>query len=169
MNRPKPTEPVAEPSASELEGLFDLYLTQGCPCRFPRFRATVSRDMSEVGAREWDVSDIRRLLEPFDQRAPLTASKRDAYSTRGQCGRCGAEVHRYGVPIFRDSFIERARIAPGALPDLGAPVDGAVPICGIVFQVAPSNVTRNEAERIEAAFPRLSPPLWLAYMGALAS
>lgn len=169
MNRPKPTEPAAEPSAADLAALFDLYLAQGCPCRFPRFRATVSRDMSEVGAREWDISDIRRLLELFDQRVPLTLSKRDAYSTHGQCARCGAEVHRYGMPIFRDSFIERARITPGTLPDVGAPVDGPVPICGIVFQAAPGNATRTEAERIEAALPRLSPRLWLDYMSALPS
>jgi hypothetical protein len=80
-----------------------------------------------------------------------------------------AQVFRSGAPVFRDSFIERARITPGALPDVGATVDGPVPICGNVYHAAPGTVMRHERERIENAIPRLGPTLWLAYMKEIAA
>ncbi len=150
-----------------LEALFDHYLARGCPCRFPRFRATVSRDMKEIGAAEWDISDIPTLLHIFDRRVPLVKESESGYSVQGRCKLCNAHVFRWGAPVFRDSFIERARITPGELPDVGADADWPVPICGAVHQAAPGNVMRVERERIEASFSRLSFPLWLEYMKAL--
>jgi hypothetical protein len=156
------------PPASEFEPLFDHYLAHGCPCRFPRFRAAVARDMKEIGAPDWDVGEVPRMLAIFDRRVPLLEESQEAYSMRGSCTLCGAKVFRWGAPIFRDSFIERARITPGALPDVGAPVTGPVPVCGNIYHAAPGNVTRSERERIQSSLPRLSPELWFAYMKALA-
>jgi len=158
---------VDTPSQDDIRALFDRYLSHGCPCRFPRFRATVARDLSEVGARSWDVSDIAQLLAAFDQRVPLVLTKPADFSTHGRCSICDAEVVRSSAPIFRDSSIERAKIAPGPLPDLGAEVSWPVPVCGYVFPAAPDNVTKDEKTRIERAYPRLRPKDWLAYMGAL--
>lgn len=156
------------PTDTDFEALFEHYLAHGCPCRFPRFRAAVARDMKEIGAWEWDVSEVPALLAIFDRRVPLQEDSRDAYTTRGRCTLCGAQVFRSGAPIFRDSFIERAKITPGALPDVGATVDGPVPICGNIYHAAPGTVTRHERERIENAIPRLGPTLWIAYMKELA-
>jgi len=154
-------------SASGLKSLFDHYFAHGCPCRFPRFRATVSRDMKAIGAAEWDISDIPALLQIFDRRVELVKETETDYSVKGRCNLCNAQVYRWGAPLFRDSFIERARITPGDLPDVGADADGPVPIYGSVYQAAPGSVTRVERERIEDSFPRLSLPLWLEYMKAL--
>jgi hypothetical protein len=154
---------------TDFESLFDYYLSHGCPCRFPRFRATVGRDMKEIGAPQWDVSEVPALLQIFDRRVPLTKDTETDYSIKGRCKICNAQVYRWGAPVFRDSFIERARITPGDLPDVGADADGPVPVCGSVYPAGPSNVMRVERERIENAFPRLSPSLWLEYMKALAN
>jgi hypothetical protein len=129
---------------------------------------TVARDMKEVGADGWDVSDIRALLAVFDRRVPLLEESRDAYTTQGNCKRCNASVLRWGAPVFRDSFVERAEVK-AALPDVGAAANWPVPICGHVFQAAPSSVLRAERERIEQSFPRLNPSLWLEYMKAISN
>lgn len=81
---------MESPSAADFEALFDHYLAHGCPCRFPRFRATVARDMKEVGAAGWDLSDIRELLEVFDRRVYLLEESRDAYTTKGHCTSCSS-------------------------------------------------------------------------------
>lgn len=156
------------PSESDIEALFDHYFSHGCPCRFPRFRATVSRDLKEIGAKDWNVSDVAVLLTVFDRRLRLVVDSREDFAIRGRCELCGAQVVRFGVPLFRDSFLERARITPASSPDVGAPVSGTLPICGHVFQAAPGNVTKDEVNRIQLAYPRLTRDQWLAYMGALA-
>ncbi len=157
------------PTPEDIRALFDHYLAQGCPCRFPRFRATVARDMKEVGASLWTVSDIGQLLAAFDERVPLVVEKREDFMTRGHCSICSARVIRSWAPVFRDSFLERAEISPGHLPDLGAEVLGVVPVCGPIFPAAPVNVTKAERARIEDAYPRLAPRDWLAYVAALTS
>jgi hypothetical protein len=154
---------------SDIETLFDHYLAHGCPCRFPRFRATVGRNLKEIGAPDWELADVPGLLVAFDRRVPLDVQSRTPYVTEGSCKRCGAHVIRSGAPIFRDSFIERARITPGAQPDVGAEASGPVPVCGGLFHAAPGNVTQSENQRIQNAYPRLGPELWLAYMRELAS
>ena len=125
--------------------------------------------MKEVGASQWDVSDIGQLLATFDRRVPLVVDKRQDFMTQGRCSICEARVVRSGAPVFRDSFLERAEITPGPLPDLGAEVLGIVPVCGPIFPAAPVNVTTAERARIENAYPRLAPKDWLAYMAALAT
>jgi hypothetical protein len=159
---------VETPSAADLEELFDLYFGHGCPCRFPRFRAMAALDLKEVGAWDWGVSDVGDLLEVFDRRVRVLENTREDFAMRGQCELCGATVVRFGIPVFRDSFLERAHITPGALPDVGAAADWPLPICGHVFHAGPGNVTRNEKERIQSAYPRLQPRDWLAYMAELA-
>jgi hypothetical protein len=125
--------------------------------------------MKEVGASLWNISDIDQLLSTFDQRVPVVVDKRQDFMTQGRCSICDARVVRSWAPVFRDSFIERAEITPGPLPDLGAEVLGIVPVCGRIFPAAPVNVTAAERARIEDAYPRLSPKDWLLYMAALAS
>lgn len=168
MNRRKQSQIADMPSVSDIEGLFDHYLAHGCPCRFPRFRATVSRDLSEIGAREWGVSDVSDLLDVFDRRVGLLDTKQEDFALRGFCEKCGAEVIRSWAPIFRDSFLSAAHISPGRLPDLGAEIGPVLPVCGVIFQAGPGNATRDEKERIQRSFPRLKPADWIAYMGELA-
>jgi hypothetical protein len=168
MNRHKTSPIIDRPSPADLEGLFDLYLAHGCPCRFPRFRAAVGRNLQEeIGDRDWNVSDAGWLLTVFDRRVPLIEDSTEDFARRGRCKICGAEVVRSWAPVFRDSFLERAHITPGALPDVGAVVSSILPICGRVFRAAPGNVTRDEQERVQGAFPRLKPREWIAYMSEL--
>ena len=125
--------------------------------------------MKEVGARLWTVVDIGQLLAAFDQRVPVVVDKRQDFMTEGRCSICDARVVRSWAPVFRDSFIERAEVSPGQLPDLGAEVLGIVPVCGPIFAAAPVNVPTAERARIESAYPRLSPKDWLVYMAALST
>jgi hypothetical protein len=152
------------PTLAEVETLFDYYFALGCPCRFPRLRATLARDFAEVGAREWTVAELPVLLQVFDRRVQLHVLRREAYATHGTCATCGAEVNRFGVPMFQDSFIERAIITPGTQPDIGAGIHALVPICGDVFRAAPGTVRRDELLRIRSAYPHLDKADWLAYM-----
>jgi len=126
----------------------------------------VARDLGEVGASQWDVSDISQLLTRFDERVPLIVDERADFATHGRCSICNAQVVRSWAPVFRDSFRERAKITPGPLPDLGAEALGPVPVCGHIYAAAPVQVTKDERNRIEHAYPRLTPQDWLAYMAA---
>lgn len=155
-------------SEPDIDSLFDYYFAHGCPCRFPRFRAAVARDLREVGAAEWGLSDTNRLLAVFDRRVRLLAEVRVDFDTRGHCERCNAEVIRFSAPIFRDSSLEGARITPGTLPDVGAPVTWPLPIYGHVYNAGAESVTRAEEERLQRAYPRLAAADWLSYMEALA-
>src|SRR5688572_19243987 len=114
----------------DIESLFDHYFAHGCLCRFPRFRATVGRNLKEVGAWDWGVADILSLLTVFDRRVKLVEVTSEGLGTRGRCALCGASVIRHAIPVFRDSFLEGATITPGALADVGASIHGPVPICG---------------------------------------
>ena len=156
------------PSATDLEALFEHYFKHGCPCRFPRFRATVARDLREIGAPDWGVSDISSLLSVFDQRVRLLDKTNVDFEVRGRCESCGANVVRFWAPVFRDSFLEGAHITPGALPDVGAEQTWPLPICGNIYQAGPGNATRQEKEQIQKAYPRLSARDWLAYLRELA-
>lgn len=168
MNRPKSSATIERPSPADLDALFDLYLANGCPCRFPRFRAAVGRNLhNELGVRDWDVSDAEWLLAIFDRRVPFIEDSCEDFARRGHCKLCGAEVVRSWAPVFRDSFLERALITPGPLPDVGAPVTALMPICGRLFLAAPGNLTRDETERIQNGLPRLKPAEWIAFMGEL--
>jgi hypothetical protein len=153
----------------DIESLFDHYLAHGCPCRFPRFRATVGRNLKEIGAWDWGVIDILPLLTVFDRRVRLVEVTSEALCARGRCALCGASVVRYAIPVFRDSFLEGATITSGSLGDLGAGVQGPLPICGGVFHAGPGPVARHERERIEQAYPRFNVQDWLEFMCALAS
>lgn len=152
----------------DIDGLFDHYFAHGCPCRFPRFRAAVARDLRDIGAWDWGVSDINRLVAVFDQRVRLIDKVRVDFDTRGRCATCNAEVVRYSMPVFRDSSLPGVQITPSALPDVGAPVTWPPPIYGHVYHAGPGPLPRSEEERIEAAYPRLSAADWTAYMSALA-
>jgi hypothetical protein len=155
-------------SEPDIGALFDHYFAHGCPCRFPRFRAAVARDLREVGAPNWGLSDIRRLLAVFDRRVRLLEKIRVDFDTRGRCETCGAEVIRFSAPVFRDSSLEGAHITPGPLPDVGAAVTWPLPIYGHVYNASGDNVTRAEEERLDRAYPRLAAADWFAYMAELA-
>ncbi len=157
------------PAPADIEALFDYYFEHGCPCRFPRFRAAVARDLKEIGAQDWGVSDVGMLLTVFDRRVRIVDETREGLATKGRCQLCGAAILRFGIPVFRDSFLERAHITPAALPNTGAEETWPLPICGRVFQAGPGNPTREEKKRIERAYPRLGASDWLTYMRALAS
>jgi len=155
-------------SEPDIDGLFDHYFGHGCPCRFPRFRAAVARNLREIGAWDWGLSDMDRLLAVFDRRVRLLDTVRVDFDTRGRCATCNADVIRYSAPIFRDSSLQGARITPGALLDVGAAVTWPLPIYGHAYPAGPDRLTRGEEERIQRAYPRLSAADWAAYMEALA-
>lgn len=44
--------------AQAIDDLIAEYLAEGCPCRFPRFRATVARDTSGVAGGTFVADDL---------------------------------------------------------------------------------------------------------------
>ena len=151
-----------------MDALFDFYLEHGCPCRFPRFRGTVGRSFKDFAGWEFTTTDVNRLVSCFDRRVHLVETQSEDFATRGRCERCGAEVTRYGIPVYKDAFIERATITPGPMPDVGAGIHSVVPICAPLYRVGPATNTRSSAGGAAGGLPQLNVEDWLEYMRALA-
>jgi hypothetical protein len=87
-----------------------------CPCRFPRFRATVERETLSFGAplMTWEQY---LLIASFDgavslvHRRPLV-TRGEGTGHEGNCVRCGAFVRRRSEEKFRDQWIEHMVVQP---------------------------------------------------------
>jgi len=171
------TRSTLDPKAAEearafqagLDALFDYYLEHGCPCRFPRFRATVARDTREVGAAHFTTWEQQWLVNRFDARVELSDKETRPLGHRGRCARCGAEVDRWSEEPFRSAWIDYLRItaAPGT-EELGAHLHTPVPYVNPFFSAAPQDHQRDLAHVVQASYPRVSAEVWLAWMRELA-
>jgi hypothetical protein len=147
-----------------LEELVDYYLEQGCPCRFPRFRAHQSRDTREVGAPGWSTWEQQGLMQVFDRRVPLINREGHNLGHTGECSICGARVKRWGEERFRDAWLEHMEITP-KLPDLGAGVHGPIPRANDLYAVGP--IEREGTNLAVIHYPKIPADDWFAYMREL--
>ena len=170
-----PTDPRADPDAARTPAAIEELMADwlqggGCPCRFPRFRATVERDTRLLGApmMTWEQDTLITL---FDRKVKLV--ERRPVTTRpqghaGRCARCGAAIRRGGVETFRDQWIESMSVVPcPGVEELGAPVDGALTHCWPFFAVGDAQARSNaEPARRDAelTYPRLPLDAWIAWM-----
>jgi hypothetical protein len=58
---------------TRLDTLVDEYLTIGCPCRFPRFRAITARKTVGIGGGSFTSEDQRGLILAVGQSQPSGA------------------------------------------------------------------------------------------------
>jgi hypothetical protein len=143
----------------------DSMLARGCPCRFPRFRATVERDTREVGTPGYTTWEQQLLVKLFDAKVPRRdLQKVDEWRERGVCAICGAPFDRWAEELFRDAWIEWARITP-VLPDLGPTSATALPHCWPFYSAGPES-QRGGLHLVEINYPMLSPDDWLAWLAA---
>jgi len=158
---------LAQTKVEEL--ILNMLRDGGCPCRFPRFRATVERDTEALGAHLMTYEQYL-LMTVFDRKVRL-ANKRSAVAKRGQgvghegeCALCGAFIRRTSVEPVRDQFIDCMTVRPGVgVEDLGAAVDRALPHCWKFYGVVDPATERARREA-ELTYPQISFEEWLAWM-----
>jgi hypothetical protein len=156
-----------------LEALIEYYLSIGCPCRFPRFRAVVSRDTSKVAGGSFTSADQQYLILAFERKAPIVEKRPLEIFTEvkeglwlARCGKCGSDLRRAYDEFSPGGFIDGliVRRAPG-LVDLGAPVHH-----GRVYRsrpfVAPGPAMGGMAQAAKA-FPHIDEDAWFVWMRAL--
>jgi hypothetical protein len=116
---------------TRLDALVDEYLTIGCPCRFPRFRAIAARETVGICGGSFTSEEQRGLIRAFERRVtvveqqPLEELEQISPGMwRAKCGVCGSNVRRayneYSPGGYIDWLIIKRK--PG-LTDLGAPIE----------------------------------------------
>ena len=173
MSREAPAYGVSDGFDRKLGDLVDHYLSLGCPCRFPRFRAVVSRDTSRTGGGSFTSEDQRGLIRVYEQKVPLVdrgplpgrggPMSADMYQAR--CGVCGSTVSRSSGEGAPGGWVDYLviRPAPGVTP-LGAPVEQ-----GKVFRARPFVATGPAMagmQQATQASPFLEEDAWFAWMRA---
>lgn len=171
-NKPDVADPAEEARTKAfnagLDKLFDHFLEHGCPCRFPRFRATVSRDTRDVGVPHCTTREQQALIRIFEQRVALRDRTNDYVGYEGTCSACGAHVKQWNEEVYRDSWIAFMRITPSpGVTDAGAPLHTAVPHCGPFFSATPMDYRQNPLHMVNLQYPKVSPEDWLAWIREL--
>ena len=117
---------MSDSLGSKLGALIDEYLATACPCRYPRFRAVVSRTTHGQGGSSFTSDDQRGLVYAFEHRVPLVdkVEQQGFQLWTAKCARCGSVVERSwyeGAPGGTIDWLV-VRLAVG-VADVGAPVE----------------------------------------------
>jgi hypothetical protein len=166
-------DPDAARTPAAIEDLIaDFRQDGGCPCRFPRFRATVGRSTSAFGAElmTWEqyllITVFDRKVKLLDRRSLILRGGGAGYEA--DCASCGAVVARRSLEVVRDRWIEFMAVRPKGVEDLGAAADGALPHCWPFFAIVGGELGREAADRAkrdaEITYPRISLDEWIAWM-----
>jgi hypothetical protein len=160
-----PKDPDVARFPAAIEELVRDYLRDGgCPCRFPRFRATVERETDDLGApmMTWEQY---LLITRFDSDVRLASSRPVRGGRESLCAVCGATIRRRSEETYRDQWTEHMRVLPRpGVSDLGAPSQGALPRCWPLFTVG----VKAPAAQVQAEiqYPHVPVDEWLAWMRA---
>jgi hypothetical protein len=147
-----------------INALMTGYLADACPCRFPRFRATVGRDTSKVFAVSVYVSpEQQRLIARFDALVTLADRSPVQWGWRGRCTRCEADVVREDVE-FDVGPARHLFITPRTAVDVGAPHQGAIPHVHDFFPLDRVPPSQSVLGQLAAAHPRMDEKRWLSWM-----
>jgi hypothetical protein len=141
--------------AAMLRRAIEFFLAKGCPCRFPRFRALVSRDTRDLGVSGFASPDQQSLCSLFDEMVPVENER---------CKHCGSHIKRSSEEVFNTSWIERLIIdKPDEVKDIGAPLHAPIPRCRDFFQAVPG---ARESDRLtlHQAYPKLSEQDFYAWL-----
>ena len=76
-------------------------LERGCPCRYPRFRASCERASKDLGALGYTTWEQTLLVTLFESKVPRRGIKHDGPNKEtGFCGVCGAAYVRTSQEYF---------------------------------------------------------------------
>jgi hypothetical protein len=160
--------------AQEIHRLLDGYLAEGCPCRFPRFRASCARDTSKKAGGTFVADDQRMLIGGFEQRAALTS--RVALGPNdspmpgmyaADCTVCGSRVERSSVEFGPGGWADFLVIRRGpSLTELGAPIEAGRVLRARPFR--PAGPGMEGLGKASAAFPLVYDEEWIAWLQARA-
>lgn len=127
-----------------IEGVYEFYLSNGCPCRFPRFRKLVAFNSEDFGIVPTASLESHLLLDLALRgsqkiyRATSEPSSDQGESTwMHECSRCGARIAEhyaeYSINMFREyiAFVELKAL------DIGAPVILPLPVINGFFGFEP--------------------------------
>jgi hypothetical protein len=154
-----------------LLALIDHYLAKGCPCRYPRFRAVVSRDTSGVAGGAFTSDEQRLLIWAYEQKMKLVNRRAlegwggpmNDQMYEAECGTCGSNVERSSnefAPGAWAQYLVVRRLK--GLIDLGANVEhGRVYRPRPLIALGPGMTGMQKAA---AAYPFLEEDAWLAWM-----
>jgi hypothetical protein len=140
----------------------DGMLVRGCPCRYPRFRASCERDSKDLGAPGYTTWDQSILVAQFEQKVPRNVISDGPRLRRGQCAVCGANYAHTIEEYFRDAWIERLEIKP-VLSEIGAPLYAALPRCCPFYAAGPHG-RDYELHLLDLHYPQLSTDEWVAWL-----
>jgi hypothetical protein len=159
-----------------LEELVDFYLlARGCPCRFPRFRATVGRSTHKVAGGSFTTEDQRRLIHTYEKKVPLGEKQPlegwgggvlpDMY--QATCTICGSLAARSSNEFANGGWIDYLQITRAKdVIDLGARVES-----GKLYRPRPwisPGPGMTGIQKASEAFPFLPEDEWLAWMREVA-
>jgi len=163
---------VSDPFYDQLLALIDDYLAKGCPCRFPRFRAVVSRDTSRVAEGGVFRSEEQLLLIlAYEKMVPLVNRtalegfgvpvRDDVY--QAECGICGSGVERSNNEFAPGAWVEHLVIRRAAgVVDIGARAEP-----GRVFRPRPFVAMGPGMAGMQGAaqaYPFMEEEPWFAWM-----
>jgi hypothetical protein len=165
---------TASTLSDELVRLVEYYLEMGCPCRFPRFRAVVSRDTSRIAGGSFTSAEQVGLIGVFEQRVPLgDRAPLEGWGGPAQDGMYQAHCTICGSLVARSSN----ECAPGGWVDyLSISLAPAVTDLGASF--AKGRLHRPSAwvaagpgmagiQRASEAFPFMEAEAWFVWMREL--
>jgi hypothetical protein len=165
---------VNEPLAYKVDALMSGYLSEGCPCRFPRFRASCARDTSKKAGGTFVADDQGMLIAVFEERAPLTS--RVALGPNdspmpgmyaADCTVCGSRVERSSVEFGPGGWADFLVIRRGpSLTELGAPIEAGRVLRARPFR--PAGPGMEGLGKASAAFPLVYDEEWIAWLQARA-
>ncbi len=164
---------MSEDLQHRLDDLIDFYLSVGCPCRFPRFRANVKRDTLGASGASFTSEDQRGLVRAFDRKAPVVEKRPVEQHAEvsegmwlGTCGICHADLRRVYDEFSPGGTIDCLVIRP--LPtstDLGAGIEG-----GRLYRCRPLVSPGPPMQGLAKAatqYPFMEEEGWLAWMREL--
>jgi hypothetical protein len=157
-----------DPFGNSLEQLVDDYLRDGgCPCRFPRFRATVRRDTSRVCGNSFTTIEQERLVYLYEHVVPVNDKQSVDYGWEAKCARCGSEARQATNEFLPGTRIDYLTITkPRDVTELGAQVGPRVYRCSSWRSPTGSDAGMDVASK---TFPELSNDQWLAWMAERAA
>jgi hypothetical protein len=164
-----------DPFVRVIEDLLDFYLALGCPCRFPRFRATVARSTQKVAGGSFTSEDQRRLIYIYERKVELVGKEplegwggpveKDMYQAK--CGACRSRVQRSSNEFANGGWVDYLSIAltPGVM-ELGAFVGHPLYRARPWISPGPGMAGIHKASE---AFPLVDEEKWLLWMRELAT
>jgi hypothetical protein len=160
---------LTDPFQAKVDALIDDYLSVGCPCRFPRFRALAKRDTSGAAGGYFIGYDQQALHSAFERRAPIVGKKGLGPYAEPQpqfysatCEKCGSTIERSSEEIANNAWVDWLVIRKKPeVSELGAPLQGKALRCRPLSPAGPGQTGMDRASR---EYPLVEEDEWFKWM-----